>query len=214
MSGLLAVVAFSADSFFQLRLGKVPTSCSEEIVSSLHLKTNQCDSFLLKSSERSLKLEQITAAVVKELKLSCSECGPEVIDNQLFDCYPESPSFLTYRGRLEGTSERDSLSLVSLIEEWVRGGETSLIVTGVLMTLDPHCSVSISSLDQPQCSPPPSAGSISDEESVPSAIIGGVATVVVVLIIALTIAIVTIIVLILKSRREDVSLKNNNSHKK
>ena len=170
---------------------------------------------LLKSSERSLKLEQITAAVVKELKLSCSECGPGVIDNQLFDCYPESPSFLTYRARLEGTSERDSLSLVSLIEEWVRGGETSLIVTGVLMTLDPHCSVSISSLDQPQCSSPPSAGSSSDEESVSSAIIGGVVAVVIVLIISITIAIVTIIVvLILKSRREDVSLKNNNSHKK
>ena len=155
---------------------------------------------------------------MKELKLSCSECGPEMIDNQLFVCYPESPSFLTYRGRLEGTSERDSLSLVSLIEEWVRGGETSLIVTAVLMTLDPHCSVPISSLDQPQCSPPtsspPSAGSTSDEESVSSAIIGVVA-VVIVLIISITIAIVTIIVvLILKSRSEDVSLKNNNSHKK
>ena len=57
------------------------------------------------------------------------------------------------------------------------------------------------------------SGSISDEESVSSAIIGGVVAVVIVLIISITIAIVTIIVLILKSRREDVSLKNN-SHKK
>ncbi|CAI8015230.1 hypothetical protein GBAR_LOCUS9460, partial [Geodia barretti] len=104
------------------------------------------------SSERSLKLEHITAAVVKELKSSCSECGPEMIDNQLFVCYPESPSFLTYRARLEGTSERDSGSLVSLIEAWVRGGEASLIMTGVLMTVDSHCSVAISSLNEPECS--------------------------------------------------------------
>ncbi|CAI8047838.1 hypothetical protein GBAR_LOCUS26463, partial [Geodia barretti] len=123
-------------SFFQLRLGKVPTSCSEEI-----------------SSERSLKLEHITAAVVKELKSSCSECGPEMIDNQLFVCYPESPSFLTYRARLEGTSERDSSSLVSLIEAWVRGGGANLILTGVLMTVDSNCAVAISSLNEPECSP-------------------------------------------------------------
>ena len=49
-------------------------------------------------------------------------------------------------------------------------------------------------------------------ESVSSAIIGGAVAVVIVLIISITIAIVTII--IVKSRREDVSLKNNNSHKK
>jgi hypothetical protein len=170
---------------------------------------------LLQSSERSLKLEHITAAVVKELKSSCSECGPEMIDNQLFVCYPESPSFLTYRARLEGTSsETDSGSLVSLIEDWVRGDGANLIMTGVLMTVDSHCSVAISSLSQPQCPPSstdmPAVERSSDEEpaQVSDAIIGGVVAVVIVLIIAITIAVITIIFLILRNRRGEVSPKN------
>ena len=64
---------------------------------------------------------------------------------------------MTYRARLEGTSETDSDSLISLIEEWVRGGGASVIVTGILMIVDPHCSVAISSLSEPECSPAPPA---------------------------------------------------------
>ena len=82
------------------------------------------------------------------------ECAPETIDNQFFVCYPESPSHVTYRARLEGTSERGSDSLISLIEDWVRGGP-GVIVTGVLMTVDPNCSVAISSLSERECLPPP-----------------------------------------------------------
>ena len=175
---------------------------------------------LLQSSERSLKLEHITAAVVKELKSSCSECGPEMIDNQLFVCYPESPSFLMYRARLEGTSERDSGSLVSLIEAWVSGGGASLIMTGVLVTVDSHCSVAISSLNEPECSPShtptatsspstdmPAVERSSDEEPVQvSDAIGGVVAVVIALIIA--IAVITIIILVLRNRHGEVSPKN------
>ena len=59
---------------------------------------------------------------------------------------------MTYRARLEGTSETDSDSLISLIEDWVRGGGASVIVTGILMIVDSHCSVAISSLREPECS--------------------------------------------------------------
>ena len=59
---------------------------------------------------------------------------------------------MRYRARLEGTSETDSGSLISLIEQWVRGG-ASIIVTGVLMTVDSECSVAISSLSEGECSP-------------------------------------------------------------
>ena len=182
------------------------------------------------------KLADITAAVVRELKSSCGECSSEMIDNQFFVCYPESPSFLTYRARLEGTRETDSDSLISLIEEWVRGG-VSLIVTGVLMTVDPHCSVAISSPDQPECSPvsntqPPtnssstfstetssvttadrSTGDTADRStgddfsSTTTAIIGGV-VVAIVLIIVVAIVIIIIALLVLKSHCGGFSVKN------
>ena len=126
-----------------------------------------------------------------------------MIDNQFFVCYSESPSFVTYRARLEGTRETDSDSLISLIEEWVRGG-VSLIVTGVLMTVDPHCSVAISSPDQPECS---LATSSSTTAPVSDAVIGGVVAVVIVIVIAVTIAVIIIVFLILKNRHGEVSLK-------
>ena len=75
-----------------------------------------------------------------------------MIDKQSFACFDESPKHVTYRARLEGTSEMDSGSLISLLEQWVRGGD-SIIVTGVLMTVDSECSVAISSLSEGECSP-------------------------------------------------------------
>ena len=72
-----------------------------------------------------------------QLTASCSDCGitSDIIDRQSFSCYPESPTYVTYRARLEGASETDSGSLISLIEDWVRGG-ASIIVNGVLMTVN------------------------------------------------------------------------------
>ena len=97
------------------------------------------------------KLEDVKSALLEQLKLSCAECSSDTIDTQSFSCYEESPTHITYRARLEGTSERDSDTLISAIEEWVRGG-TSLIVTGIRMTVDSDCSVAISSPDEPECS--------------------------------------------------------------
>ena len=97
------------------------------------------------------------------------ECAPETIDNQFFVCYPESPSHVTYRARLEGTSERGSDSLISLIEDWVSGGP-SVIVTGVLMTVDSNCSVAISSLSERECLPPPTDPPTTDPPNIDSPI--------------------------------------------
>ena len=98
------------------------------------------------------KLEDIANAVLEELNDLCSDCGitNDIIDKLSFSCFAESPTYVTYRARLEGTSETDSGSLISLIEEWVSGG-ASIIVTGVLMTVDSECSVAISSLREGEC---------------------------------------------------------------
>ena len=144
------------------------------------------------------------------MKASCTEYSTDVLDEQSFSCFEESPSFLTYRARLEGTSDTDSDFLVSLIEAWVRGGGASVIVTGVLMTVDSHCSVTISSLGQPECSPtttpsmaPSNSPSPTSHITVAStqsctctpAIIGGTVAIVIVIITA-----TTIIALVLKNR--------------
>ena len=151
-------------------------------------------------------MEDITSAVMDQLTDSCSDCGitSDIIDTLSFACYPESPTYVTYRARLEGTSETDSGSLISLIEDWVRDGAT-VIVTGVLMTLDSDCSVAISSLNEGECDTT-TASTSSQSSSNNAAIIGGtVAAVVIVLIVA--IALVIIVALVLKNRRGNVSIK-------
>ena len=101
-----------------------------------------------------MKLVDITSAVLERLSTSCVDCGidSDIIDRQSFACYPESPTYVTYRARLEGTSETDSGSLISLMGEWVSGG-ASIIVNGVLMTVDSKCTVAISSLSEGECFP-------------------------------------------------------------
>ena len=79
-------------------------------------------------------MEDITNAVLRVLTSSCADCGitSDIIDMQSFRCFPDSPSHVTYRARLQGTSEIDSGLPISLIEDWVRGG-ADIVVTGLLM---------------------------------------------------------------------------------
>ena len=140
-----------------------------------------------------------------QLTASCSDCGitSDIIDTQSFSCNPESPTYVTYRARLEGTSETDSGPLISLIEDWVKGGP-SIVVDGVRMTVDSECSVAISSLSEGECDTTTSSTSSSNN----AAIIGGiVAAVVIVLSIVIAITVVIIVALVLKTRRGDLSIK-------
>ena len=164
---------------------------------------------LQSSVEKNEKLEDITSAVVKKLTASCAECGisSDVIDEQFFACFPESPTHVTFRARLGGSSETDSGSLISLLESWVSGGAT-IIVTGVLMTVDAECSVAISSLSEGECSMTTTTGTSSTSNTDnTAAIIGGVVVVAVVFIIALTVLIFGIVALVLKSRRREFSIR-------
>ena len=150
-------------------------------------------------------LGDITTEVIEHLSTSCAECSSKIIDKPSFKCYDDSPSHVTYRAKLEGTSETDSDSLISLIEEWVRGGPT-ISVAGVLMTVDPQCSVVISSLKEGECSTPPPTDSTEPptNTSTVAAITGGVMAVVIVIVIAIFIAIIA--AMILKSRRGNLTL--------
>ena len=159
------------------------------------------------------KLEDVSNAILEELTLSCVECGitDDITDRQSFTCFLESPTYVTYRARLEGTSETDSGSLISLIEDWVSGG-ASIIVTGVLMTVDSECSVAITSLSEGECSPtqPPTSSTatsavystVATSGNTVGAIIGG--AVAVVLIIASTVIVLTVI----GKRRGKLSFNN------
>ena len=153
-----------------------------------------------------MKTEDITSAILKQLTVSCTECDiiSVVIDTPSFACFPESPTSVTYRARLGGTSETDSGSLISLIEEWVSGG-ASIIVTGVLMTVDSKCSVAISSLSEGECQPPTTEPTTKPSTTDNTAAIIGGSVVAVILIIAFAVVAI-IMTLILKNRCGNVSI--------
>ena len=166
------------------------------------------------SNERNVKLEDITREVVGNIVVLCPDCSftDAAIDQQSFSCYPDSPSFVTYRARLEGTSKTDSDHFISLIEQWVKGG-ASVIVSGVLMKVDVRCSVEISNLSEEECIMKPVNTTTNDPDSKSGAPLSitvvAVVVLVVVLIIAITTAIVIITVVVLKSHKAKHSLKNS-----
>ena len=90
--------------------------------------------------------------VVKQLIALCARCGvtTDNIDKEAFRCFSESPTHVTYRARLGGTLETNSSELIPLLEKWVRG-QPCVTVNRVIMTVDPKCSVVISSLSEEEC---------------------------------------------------------------
>ena len=101
-------------------------------------------------------MADVTTAILDVLNASCQECGisNRTIDTGVLICFSNSSSYVTYRARLEGTSQADSLDLISLIEDWVESGGASIIVTGVILTVDSQCQVAISSLSEEECTTP------------------------------------------------------------
>ena len=151
--------------------------------------------FYLQVPSTNEKLGDITNAVLDLLSASCAECDitNDIIDEQSFACFPESATYVTYRARLEGTSEINSTSLISLIEEWVSNG-SNIVMAGVLMTVDTECSVVISSLSEEKCFPSTESTTINTDSTI-TVITGGV--VAVIFVISLTIAAVIIAVFLI-----------------
>ena len=102
---------------------------------------------------------------------SCQcEVTTDSIDEESFACSEESPNYVTYRARLSGTSEQDSASLISLIEDWVATGPT-IRVGGELLKVDKDCSPAISNFTDEECS---SVGTTVSPSDITLAIVGGV----------------------------------------
>ena len=145
---------------------------------------------IFQNYDTALKLADITRAVEEELSGSCQcQITTDTIDGQSFACSDASPNSVTYRARLSDTIERDSASLISLIEDWVSTGPT-IRVRGVLVRVGEECSTAISDLSEAVCS---SSGAQTD--SCAGAIGGLVAAVAVVLVVAIAVIIVIVLVM-------------------
>ena len=82
--------------------------------------------------------------MLTEINNSCQcQITAENIDQEQLTCFVNSSNYMTYLARLSGTSDIDSMSLVTLIESWVSRGPT-ILVQGVLMGLGEDCLSDVS----------------------------------------------------------------------
>ena len=150
-------------------------------------------------------MDDITDAVVDKLTTTCPGCGDVRINQESFSCFTESPTYVMYRARIEGTSQTNSSFLVSLIESWVRSGDARIIVTQIQLIVDPECSVAISSLTlNRECElleitsttekqPEPTVTSPENQLNT-AGIIGGIIAVLIILIIIVATIIVVMVI--------------------
>ena len=145
----------------------------------------------LQADSTSLKLADITSTVQEGLNDSCQcQISTDSIDEESFACSEDSSNYVTYQARLSGTSEQDSASLISLIEDWVATGPT-IRVRGVLMRVGEECSAIISDLSEGVCS---SSGAQTDTcigASTGTIVGGGVAIAAILIVIIVAVAVVT-----------------------
>ena len=142
-----------------------------------------------------MKLADITSAVQEVLSDSCQcQITADSIDEESFACSEDSSNYVTYQARLSGTSEQDSASLISLIEDWVATGPT-IRVRGVLMRVGEECSATISGLSEGVCSTSSGAQTGAYICASTGSIVGGGAAVAatLIVIVAVTVAIVTVL---------------------
>ena len=67
-----------------------------------------------------------------------------------FQCFSQNAHEVTFRTRLHETSRVGIVKLIDAILEWVDGGAV-VNVGGVLLTLDPECTIIIESITDEEC---------------------------------------------------------------
>ena len=119
------------------------------------------------------KLADITSSVISAVNSRC-QCSLAVnhISTEHFLC-TSGQQVVLYRAELHGS--HDCAQVLSYIEQWVGEGQTSVIVHGNSVKVDPNCPVEInSSTSETDCVRPTTAGPPSGSFLNTGAITGGV----------------------------------------
>ena len=136
------------------------------------------------------KLTDITVATVSYLNTLCDCFLPRshVYANE-FTCAHNDAQEVIYRAKLQGVEARDCANLTSLMQEWV-DAESSILIQGNRLQLDPGCDLEIESLDvQAACvignptTSTPESDSLSIEIIIGAAAAGGIIIILLLLLV-------------------------------
>ena len=98
------------------------------------------------------KLRDTTDLLVQEMEQACG-CGftASNIAEERFICFtPQSPHHVTYRARVNGTSQTTAGQLLTFIQQWINSTQ-SILIQGVQLNIDKTCKPIISIFDDAEC---------------------------------------------------------------
>ena len=144
------------------------------------------------------RLKDISDAILQRVQSSC-QCTYTAlnVNGEVFRCFDGAEGSVTYRARVLATVEVDTQSLSSYLEEWMAAG-SSVVVGGVVLSVDEDCSGEIADLLQEEegCRAQPTSSDSTG--AVAGAVVG--AAVAVLFVATVIILIILAFVVILKRR--------------
>ena len=100
------------------------------------------------------KATQLIQMIIDGVNNLCSNYSCGLSANQFtesaFQCFSQNAHEVTFRTRLHETSQAGITELIDAILDWVDGGAV-VNVGGVLLTLDPECTIIIESITEEEC---------------------------------------------------------------
>lgn len=131
---------------------------------------------------------------MNELSLRC-QCNFEArqITDASFQCFPESPTAVTFRAELTESHQPLAVQLTGFLEEWVSQGPYILVETQSL-AVDDTCAVVVPSFSEEECKLVVTSTTVSTT-GVNMSLVGGVVGVVVVVLV-LVVGVVLAIMLV------------------
>ena len=156
------------------------------------------------------KASEIANNVINKLQQLCQcNLAANIINIGGFICFTQSPQYVTYRAKIQGTTNVAALELISYIEQWVTSG-VKVNVKAQFLNLQPFCTVPIISTNEDECEIPSQSTSelptISTSTSISTKTIAIIIAVVCIVIIVST---TLIIAMVFVRLRPNVSKKKD-----
>ena len=87
-----------------------------------------------------------------EQACGCGFMSSNILEERFVCFTPQSPHHVTYRARINRTSQATIGQLVIFIQQWVMTSH-SILIQGVQLNIDRTCDSVISTFDDAECSP-------------------------------------------------------------
>ena len=97
-------------------------------------------------------MTQVIKAIIDNIAALCESCGLTVnhIADGGFQCFTQGAHEITFRAHIYATPTATLQQLIAHVSHWVKNG-ASIVINGLLLTIDRECDIVIASFSEPEC---------------------------------------------------------------